>query len=160
MNIIDKLSFIHSWVGLFHFITALLALLFGTFVLFNKKGTKQHRKMGYIYCINMVLLNLSGLGIYTFGGFSIFHAFALISLITLALGMIPAIYRKKDNWQISHFYFMSWSVVGLYAAFWAETGVRFFDLSQFWWVVLIATLLTTGIGAYVIKKEAKNTFGL
>ena len=36
-----------------------------------------------------------------------------------------AAWCRKANWFQAHFYFMSWSVVGLYAALWSEIGTRF-----------------------------------
>ncbi len=147
---------IHSTLGGFHTLTAVLAMLTGAIVVLNKKGTVFHKRIGYIYVVNMLLLNLSSFFIINFGGFSIFHFFALVSLATIFGGMIPAMRRTK-NWYGYHFYFMSWSVVGLYCAFWSEVGTRFVrNMQQFWWAVLVATLITVFIGNYIINKEAKK----
>ncbi len=147
---------IHSNIGMFHLIMSLLALLTGTVVLLNKKGTLMHKRIGYVYVVSMLLLNLSSFFIISFGGFSIFHFFAIISLLTVIAGMIPTI-KKKKNWFGYHFYFMSWSVVGLYAALWSEIGTRFTNsMKDFWWVVAIATFATVAIGARIINKEAKK----
>jgi len=146
---------IHSWTGLFHTITAILAMIFGTMVLLNRKGTKKHRRIGYAYLVNMLLLNLSAFAIYNFGTVNLFHFFALISLFSIVMGIIPA-WKRKENWLNRHFYFMNWSVVGLYWAFWAEVGVRFLDMQYFWWVVMVATLLTSLVGSRIIKSEAKK----
>lgn len=156
MDFLERLHIIHSYTGLFHTITAILSMIFGTAVLLNRKGTLRHRRMGRVYGISMLLMILSAFAIYNLGGFSLFHAFALVSLITLILGIIPVLRKKKPNWYASHYYFMSWSVVGLYCAFWAELGVRFFDMRYFWWVVMMATGLTAGIGSFYIRKEAKK----
>jgi len=153
---LDKIHFIHSWIGLFHTITASLAMLFGTLVLFNKKGTKYHKKIGYIYVINMLLLNFSALFIYTLGRVSIFHFFVLVSLLSIFKGIYPALRKKNDKWFIRHYYNMSWSVVGLYCAFWSEIGFRFFDIKYFWWAVMLATALTSIIGGIIIRKQAKK----
>ena len=147
---------IHSSIGWFHFITAVLAMLFGTMVIFRKKGTPIHKRIGYAYVINMILLNVSSFFIVNFDGFSIFHFFAIVSLLSVLGGIIPAMMRIK-NWYPLHFYFMSWSVVGLYCAFWAEVGTRFAgNMKEFWWAVALATFLTAGIGNYFIKREAKK----
>ena len=149
-------NIIHSNIGWFHFITSVLAMLFGTIVLLNKKGTKFHKRVGYMYVVNMYLLNVSSFFIINFGGFSIFHFFAIISLIGVTGGMIPAI-RKRNNWLPYHFYFMNWSVVGLYCAFWAEVGTRFVgNMMQFWWTVALATFITGMIGYFIINKQAKK----
>lgn len=155
METLEKLHIINSGVGLFHTICAILAIIFGTLVLVNKKGTKKHKRLGLVYITNMLLLNTTAFGIYNFGKFSMFHAFAILSLGSIIMGIIPII-RRKGNWFKRHFYLMSWSVVGLYCAFWAEIGVRFFDMKFFWWVVMLATAATSAIGAIIINKEAKK----
>ncbi|MEM8909261.1 MAG: DUF2306 domain-containing protein [Bacteroidota bacterium] len=156
MNLVEQLSFIHSWTGLFHTLFAIFAMLFGTLVFLNKKGTTTHKRLGYIYLVNMFLLNFTAFAIYNFGGFSLFHGFALVSLFAIIRGILPAIRRTQANWLRSHYYYMNWSVVGLYCAFWSEVGVRFFDMRYFWWVVMLATILTSIIGAIVINREARK----
>lgn len=154
MNFLNDI--IHSNIGWFHFILAVLAMLTGTIVLLNKKGTQFHKRTGYVYVVSMLLMNLSSFFIINFDGFSIFHFFAIVSLITIFGGMIPAI-KKKKNWFGYHFYFMSWSVVGLYCAFWSEIGTRFVNnMQQFWWAVILATLITVFIGSKIINREAKK----
>ncbi len=147
---------IHSSIGGFHTLTAVFAMIAGLVVVFNKKGTKFHKRAGYFYVINMLLLNLSSFFIINFGGFSIFHFFALLSLATIIGGIIPAIRRSK-NWYGYHFYFMSWSVVGLYCAFWSEVGTRFVkNMQEFWWAVALASIATALIGNYYINREARK----
>ncbi len=53
---------------------------------------------------------------------------------------------------------MNWSVVGLYCAFWAETGTRLLDGQHFWWVVALASFGTAMIGMILINKKAKALF--
>lgn len=147
---------INSWIGWFHFITALIAMLAGLVVVFNTKGTKFHKIIGYIYVICMLSLNLSSFLLVNFGGFSIFHFFSIVSLISILGGMIPAL-RRINNWLIFHYYFMSWSVVGLYCAFWAELGTRFVgNMQQFWWMVALATFITATIGSIIINIQVKK----
>ena len=147
---------IHSTIGLIHTILALIAMITGLVVVFNIKGTQFHKRMGYVYVASMLLMNISSFFIINFGGFSLFHFFAMFSLATILGGMIPAIRRSK-NWFPYHFYFMSWSVVGLYCAFWSEVGTRFVkDMQQFWWTVALATIITVIIGSRIINKQAKK----
>ncbi|NNC69649.1 MAG: DUF2306 domain-containing protein [Flavobacteriaceae bacterium] len=147
---------IHSATGWFHTILAILAMITGVVVILNTKGTTFHKRIGYVYVVSMLLLNLSSFFIINFGGFSIFHFFALVSLVTVLGGIIPAIRRTK-NWFVYHYYFMSWSVVGLYCAFWAEVGTRFVkNMQQFWWAVALATFITAMIGSIIINKQAKK----
>lgn len=154
MEFLEKLRIISSWTGFFHTLMAILAMIFGSVVLLGKKGRKKHKRRGYVYVVSMLLMNGSAFGVYNFGDFSLFHAFAVISLITLVLGIVPAISKANPKWYGRHFYFMSWSVVGLYCAFWAEIGVRLVDMRYFWWVVMLATVLTATCGAIIIRKEA------
>ncbi len=147
---------IHSNIGLFHFIISVLALISGTVVLLNVKGTTFHKRVGYVYVISMLTLNLSSFFIISFGGFSLFHFFAIVSLLTV-LGGIYAVWKRYKNWLTAHYYFMSWSVVGLYAALWSEIGTRFTNsMKDFWWMVALATFLTIAIGARIINKNAKK----
>ncbi|PQJ79277.1 DUF2306 domain-containing protein [Polaribacter porphyrae] len=155
MDFLKEFHIINSSIGLIHTIFAILSMVFGTMVLLNKKGTKKHKRVGYYYVISMLIVNVTAFMIYNFGRISMFHFFAAASLITTIIGVLAAI-RKKKNWLRKHFYFMSWSVVGLYCAFWAEIGVRFFEMKYFWWIVMLATGLTSWLGARRINKEAKK----
>lgn len=149
-------AIIHSPTGLFHTVTALLALVFGTFILFNQKGTRLHKRIGYGYVLMMLLLNISSFFLSFFGGFSFFHALAIFSLMTVLAGIIPAILRTK-HWIFLHYYFMNWSVVGLYCALIAEVGVRFIKgTSAFWWVVFLSMVIPTILGTIIINRKAKT----
>lgn len=154
MNLLDQI--IHSNIGWFHFITAVISMVTGSIVLLNKKGTLFHKRTGYIYVVAMLLLNISSFFIMSFGGFSLFHFFAIISLVSIFGGILPTI-KKKKNWFGYHFYFMNWSVVGLFCAFWAEVGTRFVNnIKDFWWMVALATFVTAFIGSRIINSEAKK----
>lgn len=135
----------HDGVGLFHLFTSIFSLIFGSIVLFNTKGTKRHKLFGYAYTINMLGVLISALLIYRlFGGFGVFHFFAVAGLIYLVVGILPVLLRTK-NWIRLHVYFMYWSVIGLYAAFVAEVAVRIPD-TAFWWMVGIGTFFVSIIG--------------
>ncbi|MBO6794350.1 MAG: DUF2306 domain-containing protein [Balneolaceae bacterium] len=151
-------SYQFDLLGGLHFAPALLAMFFGAFVLFRKKGGPIHIKAGYAYSAMMLLLNVSALLIYKlFGKFGPFHIAAVISLVTLLGGLIPAYLRKpKHNWLEFHYEFMNWSVIGLYAAFWSETFSRFFRFAGFWVLVATATAITVAVGAYLLKSRKKK----
>lgn len=148
---------IHSPTGWVHFISASIAVITGTIVILNTKGTTFHKRVGYVYGISMLILNITAFGIYRlFGGFGIFHVLALVSLFALFGGMYPVFFRSKvKDWYMQHLETMSWSVVGLYAAFVAEMGVRFFDSKVFFIVVGVASGLVCWIGAILIKRKMK-----
>ena len=102
METLKEFHIINSWIGLLHTLCAIIAMLFGTLVLLNKKGTQKHKRLGYIYLINMLLLNGTAFGIYNFNGISMFHFFAIISLISIGMGILPTI-KKRENWLKRHF---------------------------------------------------------
>lgn len=111
--------------GFIHLISSIIALVTGILVLTTTKGTTRHKKIGYIYVVSMVVLNLTAFMIYRlFGKFAIFHWFAVLSCLTLIAGMYPVLTKKSKNYLLTHFNFMYWSVVGLYCAFCAEILTR------------------------------------
>jgi uncharacterized membrane protein len=123
--------------GLVHLLSGRLALVFGGAVLILKKGTKFHKQVGYIYVFNMTILILSSFAIYRlFGKFGLFHYLSLVSTFSLVAGMIPMFkkVRTLKDYEI-HFKRMYWSVVGLYAAFAAESFVRIPKFGSFWQAV-------------------------
>lgn len=145
-----------STIGFLHLLFSIISMITGLIVILNTKGTKFHKKVGNVYVVNMLLLNISSFSISNFNGFSIFHFFAIVSLITILAGMYPVL-KRSENWLQKHYYFMAWSVVGLYCAFWSEVGTRFVkNMQDFWWAVAIATFLTAFLGNYFIKKNAKK----
>ncbi len=148
-------------IGLIHFISAIGAMIFGIIPLMLEKGSRLHVRFGYIYVALMLILNISAFFIYkVLGTFGPFHVAAVISLLTLLGGIIPAVRKKpKKKWLEYHYEFMNWSVVGLYAAFWSETLTRFFPFSGFWIVVATATAITVAAGAYLIKSKKKQILG-
>ncbi len=143
--------------GFIHLIASLLALITGFMVLVMKKGTKSHVKVGYIYVLSMALLIATSFMIYRlFNGWGIFHYTSIISLITIALGMIP-IWTKKpvNSWKYLHFSFMYWSVVGLYAAFAAEILTRIPETPFFGMVGIATTVIMLIGGIYFGMNKAK-----
>ena len=145
-----------STIGFLHLLFSIISMITGLIVILNTKGTKFHKKVGNVYVVNMLLLNIFSFFISNFNGFSIFHFFAIVSLITILAGMYQVL-KRSENWLQKHYYFMAWSVVGLYCAFWSEVGTRFVkNMQDFWWAVAIATFLTAFLGNYFIKKNAKK----
>lgn len=148
-----------DWLGQFHFMTALLAIVVGAAVVWRRKGTPSHRWMGRLYVSAMLSLNLSALLIYDlFGYFGPFHAAALASLLTVIVGVESA-WTRRPNWRIRHAYWMSWSYVGLLAAAVSETATRYLDYA-FGWTVLIATVLVLAAGGLLINRRLPRLLGL
>lgn len=119
-------AFINEPLGLLHFLSAIVALISGLIVLIINKGTNRHKTVGYVYFISMLIVNISAIPITNMtGSIGIFHVFILMSLPTLLLAMYyPIFARKRDNWVQSHFTYMYWSYIGLFAAFVAEVMIR------------------------------------
>jgi uncharacterized membrane protein len=147
-----------SSLGLFHTLTALVALSSGAAVLLRRKGTRWHRRVGWVYVASMVTLNGSALLIYRlFGGFGPFHFAAIVSLVTVAAGTVVAVRRRPaGGWVERHYYWMTFSYVGLGAAAFAEVATRV-PSAPFWWAVIIATFVIFGVGAEWVKRSAART---
>lgn len=121
-------------IGLIHLISGVVALISGGLVIVLKKGTLIHKRIGYIYVFSMAILIISSFGIYRlFGKFGLFHYLSIISSFSLIAGMIPMFkkIRTPKDYE-THFKRMYWSVVGLFAAFAAESFVRVPKFGGFW----------------------------
>jgi len=148
---------VHGLTGAFHLIVALLAILFGTYILFSTKGTQRHKRVGYLYAVSMLLLNITAFMLFNLTGkFNVFHIAAIVSSLTLFAGIIPVIIKKPAGSYVHyHFSFMYWSVMGLYAAFVSETLVRI-PATPFWGAVGVGTALVMLAGGLVFGfKKAK-----
>ena len=115
----------YDTVGWIHTIAAVIALISGSVVLYKPKGTQQHILTGRIYGIAMLIVCGTSFMIYRVHGmFGILHVFAMISTLTLALGMLPLYLKWSKNYLVQHLSWMYWSVIGLYCAFAAEIFTR------------------------------------
>lgn len=145
-------------IGLIHLLASIVAMITGIVILITKKGTKKHKQIGYVYVTSMLLVNFTAFMIYRlFGGFGIFHFFAIVSFLTLLAGMYPIIRRKGKNYIFKHFNYMYWSVVGLYCAFCAEVLTRipfYFHIKTSW--KLFSTL--TGLSIFLVMVIATVIF--
>lgn len=105
-------------LGTVHVVFAIAALIIGAVVAFRPKGGRRHRTLGYFYTIFLLSVNVSALLVYEEAvGIGPFHILAVISLVTLISGFIPALLRRPVSlWLDLHAYFISWSYVGLVAA--------------------------------------------
>lgn len=144
-------------LGGFHIAAALLAMGTGAVVLLGRKGTRRHRRLGWAYVASMLAMNGSALLIYRlFGGFGPFHVAAIASLGTLVVGVLVMRRPREPRAVERHYYWMTWSYVGLLAAFVSEVGTRA-PGAGFWWAVLAGTLLVLAVGARLIRRGAAAT---
>lgn len=154
-------------LGQLHFWTAIASLVTGAVVLFRPKGSALHRRMGWGYVTSMVLLNVTALTLYRLTGmFGPFHVAALISLATLAAGIVAARRRHTGDraWLMRHYFFMSYSYLGLVAAAVAETATRWPAIQAvaggptvaFWAAVVIASVAVFVVGGIVVRRRAET----
>lgn len=144
-------NLVSSSIGFIHLIFSVLALIFGSIVLLKRKGTKPHKKWGYAYCVSMIGVMLTAFFMYRlFGKFGIFHWMAVLGTITLLAGMIPMFFKRSTRNLELHLGFMYWSVMGLYAAFIAETFVRIPDVVVESGVPNQVFYTATGIGVGIV----------
>lgn len=138
-------------VSLLHIATALVAIATGLLMLLQVKGTRRHRRLGYVYVASMVTLNASSFFIFKLTGeFSPFHVAAFLSLATVIAGFLPAYWRRPaEGWLEVHFQFMAWSYIGLLAAAASEIAVRI-PKSPFWWAVIVASAVIIMTGALIL----------
>ena len=137
--------------GLIHVFFGLAAMALGLLVVIGTKGTRRHRLIGRGYVAAMILLNATALMIYDLSGrFGPFHVAALISLATLSAGFVPAFLRRpRVGWMPLHGTFMSWSYVGLLAAFLSEVATRVPGM-DFGVGVIAATVIVVAGGVVLI----------
>ncbi len=141
-------------IGALHVALALVALVSGFIMVVTRKGTLRHRKIGWVYAVSMLGLNATALLIYRlFGGFGPFHVLALVSLLTIIAGLIPAVRRRpRREWLEHHAYWMTWSYVGLASAAVSEVTTRM-PASPFWWMVIGSTLVVIAGGRHLINSR-------
>ena len=153
-----------DFTGYLHLSAAVVALLAGATIIFRRKGTKIHRGLGYVYVVAMVTVIVTAMLIYRLThSFNILHFFAVVSTPPLVIGLTVAILRRP-GWLDWHYRWMSWSYVGLFAAFAAETATRVilpyarehFGITSrgfFWTLVVGMSALVTFIGARLIHRN-------
>ena len=96
-----------------HTILAVLALAVGPVVLFGGKGGRGHRRLGYLFAVALLGVDLSAFAIYEVsGGPTMIHALAVVNLATLAAGVRAALQGRI----LAHQSHMAYAYAGLIAA--------------------------------------------
>ncbi|WP_170113128.1 DUF2306 domain-containing protein [Ahniella affigens] len=156
---------IHSPLGALHLIAALAAVILGAIVFRSRKATRWHRRVGYGYAATMLATNVSALCIFGLSGtFNMLHGFAILSLSSLAFGMMPVLRGRPEGIRFDqHLKFMSWSYIGLIAALVAESATRigmpilvangYTPRPWFWALVGLASFLVAGVGALILRRQ-------
>lgn len=153
----------HDIIGWIHTLAAIIALLTGSMVLAKTKGTLKHKKTGRVYGMAMLVVCITSFMIYrVHNAFGILHIFAIISSVTLFLGMLPMYLKGYKNPILTHLSWMYWSVIGLYCAFAAEIFTRLpmmLNLKNtfglFYALIGLSAGLVGFIGSHYFKKKKK-----
>jgi len=146
---------VHDTTGSIHLGASVAAVVLGSLVLAQRKGTRVHKLTGYFYVASMVILNGSAMNSYhLFGKWGPFHYGALLSVATLMMGFLPAFFRAK-NWIHWHVAGMYYSVIGLYAALISEIATRV-PGTPFFPVVIGGTALVIAMGIFLFNRKRKG----
>jgi uncharacterized membrane protein len=141
-----------------HIVAAVTALLAGVAALLQPKGTRTHRRIGIVYVLALVLVNVAALSLHRENAFGVFHALAVASLVTIAIGLSPLLLGKRSETVIvTHAYCMTWSYAGLVAAGCGQLTVAVGQDLPAWVVpVVIGTVLT--VSGVIIFGRVPSTF--
>lgn len=144
--------------GTVHFSLAILCIISGALAIYNQKRSAKHKLPGYVYVVSLLLVNLSALFVFVDSNqFGLFHYLAIISLVTLCAGFIPALTRKPGStWVNRHAYFMGWSYLGLLSAGIGQIATNYTNLP---WIVavIIPIIIITIVGGFVIHTKVPRT---
>jgi uncharacterized membrane protein len=126
-----------------HVLAAFSALLVGAAVLLLPKGTHAHRVSGAVYVLALVVVNVAALSLHREDTFGVFHTLAVVSLITIAVGLAPLLLGRRSSPSIAtHAYCMAWSYAGLVAAGCGQLAAAVGQRDGAWGVpVVIGTVL-------------------
>jgi uncharacterized membrane protein len=109
-----------DWEGLAalgHVAAAVTALALGAVVVLRPKGVGAHRSLGIAYAAALVVLDAAALSVHREATFGPFHILAVISLLTLAVGITPlALGSRTPTALATHAYCMTCSYAALLAA--------------------------------------------
>jgi uncharacterized membrane protein len=159
-----------SIIGTIHLVASVVAIVVGAAVLGQgPKGGRRHRQVGWTYVVAMLTVNATAFMLYgLFGGFGPFHVAAVISLTGIVAGVLAARsartarlaqqrFRRSHRVEV-HFWWMTFSYVGLIAALASEAITRLPATraigggagAMFGAAVGGATALVFAVGSYLI----------
>ncbi len=143
--------------GAIHTVLAMLGIAVGLIQFLRPKRGPGHRARGYAFVYAMLIGDGAVMLVYQFTGkFNIFHIGAIVNLLAIFLAVIPVLRSPRpQNWKIQHYYWISWSYVGLLAAAATELVVRNGHLAtrdQVWGVATAITLAVTAAGYILINR--------
>ena len=147
-----------TMAGAIHATLASAAIVLGIVQFLRRKGDSLHRAVGYGYVYAMLIGDGAAMLVYQFTGkLNILHFGVITSLVCIAFGMWPVLRSpRRPNWRTKHYYWISWSYVGLLAAAATELVVRtgpFASHRQAWAATAAVTLAVTFAGYVIINRN-------
>lgn len=137
--------------ALAHVVAALGALVVGGALLAVPKGTTLHRLIGTGYASLLLAVNVAALSLRREDAFGIFHALALVSLATLAVGMVPLLLGgRSPRVVVTHAYCMTWSYAGLLAAGFGQLAATYNDRVGGWLVQVTIGAVLLACAAVIV----------
>ena len=138
-------------LGAIHVVAASVALGLGLVVLLRSKGDARHVRLGRLYVAAMFAVAVPVLFVYDItGGPGVFHALAVVSLITTSLGWLSVRRRGRSRAGVAaHATFMVWSWTGVVTAGLAQLANHTWP-EQSPWPVVIVVVMATLAGAVVV----------
>ena len=95
-----------SVLGWLHTATCMVALFAGPMIFALAKGTRLHRRAGYVYATAMGIANITALGLFApipgLGSFNRFHWMALAALLMVGLGVRAARHQRRALGAYAH----------------------------------------------------------
>jgi uncharacterized membrane protein len=146
-----------------HATLATLCIGVGLVQFLRPKRGAGHRARGYFYVYAMLVADGAALLMFQLTGrFNVFHVAAIVNLIAIVLAVIPVLRSSRPlSWKIQHYYWISWSYVGLIAAAATEIVVRTGHLvarEQVWTVASAISASVTAI-AYILINQYRPDAG-
>jgi len=143
--------------GAVHTVLAMFGIAIGLFQLLRPKGGAIHRARGYAFVYAMLIADGAAMLVFQFtGSFNILHVGALANLACIVFAMVPLLQSPRpSNWRNQHYYWMSWSYVGLLAAATTELVVRTTHLAtrqQAWTATAATSVVVTAIGYLLVNR--------
>lgn len=122
---------INGFVGLtvagwIHTILTSLGIVLGAEQLLRTRRDRLHRWLGDCYVVAMLTADVAILTVYRFNGhFNAFHVGALANITCIVMALRPMLAAPRPaQWKLTHYMWIAWSYVGLWAAALTEFIVR------------------------------------
>jgi uncharacterized membrane protein len=144
-----------TFAGAIHATLAMFGIVAGLAQFLRPKRGAGHRARGYAFVYAMLVADAAALMMFQFTGrFNMLHVGAIANLLCVIAAVIPVLRNPRpSNWKYLHYYWMSWSYVGLMAGAATQLVVRTVHLAgrgQAWTVTAVMTILVTAIGFILI----------